>query len=512
MIPPEGGLVSDARARTPKVMTDRADVRGIPLSPVDGFVLSRIDGASDEHEIIAVTGLPPEQVQASLAKLESLGVIMFNGAHAPAAAIAPRPLHSAISLGLPPPPDDLTALAEDVDLDVEMRHQILRMHAALERSDHYALLGVDTTADKKTLRRAYFELAAKFHPDRYFRKKLGSFKPRMETIFGRLTRAHDTVSNKESRAEYDAYLEERSRARGIEDLLADALDEVKRAEESVEREVRAQTPLAAPSSSSAPPPRSVRPPDLGAPRLASPAPYASPFPLSPIDVAARRDALARRLLGARGPASSSAPPPRISVVPAPTPTVAEAMDALRRRYEERLTRAKAAQARRYVANGEAALVQGDPVSAANAFRVALSLSPTDPSLERVLGEAQGKADAVLSETYARQAGYEEKTGQWAGAARSWTRVCKARPNDADAHEHASNAIVKAGGDLHEAGKLAERACAMEPKTARYRMALANVYFAAGLTLNARRELEAATQLAPHDDTIETMLRKLGSKA
>ena len=43
------------------------------------------------------------------------------------------------------------------------------------------------------------------------------------------------------------------------------------------------------------------------------------------------------------------------------------------------------------------------------------------------------------------------------------------------------------------------------------MALATVYLAAGLALNARRELDAAAQLAPHDDTIVAMMRRAGSK-
>jgi len=502
--------VSDARIRTPKLSTESPDVRGVPLSPVDGFVLSRIDGASDEHEIVATTGLSPDQVQASLAKLEALGVITLGAA---ASAIAPSSGPSGTTPAFPKrslAPEDQGALSEDVDLDLEMRRRVLEMHDALDRLDHYALLGVGGTADKKALRRAYFELAATFHPDRYFRKKLGSFKPRMETIFGRLTLAHDTLSNKEGRAEYDAYLQEQRRARGIEELLAEALVEVKRAEESVEREVRAQTPMAAPSSSSVPPPRSVPPPESASPRIPSPpAPPASPLPS--VDISARRDALARRLLGARGATSSSSPPPRISVTPPASPTVAEAMEALRRRYEERVLRAKAVQARRYIANGQVALASGDAISAANAFRVAVTLSPGDAALEQMAGQAQAKADAVLSETYAKQAAYEEKTGQWAGAARSWTRVCRARSGDAQAHEHAANAIVKAGGDLHEAGRLAERACVLEPKAARYRVALANVYLAAGLTLNARRELETAAQLSPHDDTIESMMKRIGSK-
>ncbi len=161
-----------------------------------------------------------------------------------------------------------------------------------------------------------------------------------------------------------------------------------------------------------------------------------------------------------------------------------------------------------MANGEDALGKGDAIAAVNAFRVALSLSPGDPELEHLAREAQGRADDLLSETYVRQALYEDKNGQWEGAARSWTRASKMRPTDANTHERAANALLKASGDLHEASRHAQRACKLEPTNARYRVTLANVFLAAGLALNARRELEAATQLAPHDDMIESMLSRL----
>jgi curved DNA-binding protein CbpA len=138
-------------------------------------------------------------------------------------------------------PAEQVALTEDVDLDAATRRQILETHRSLDSVDHYELLGLDSAADKRTLRRAYFELAARFHPDRFFRKRLGSFKHRMEGIFGRLTLAHETLANAERRAEYDAYLEEQRRSRGIERLLAEAITEAQRASESIEREVRAQT-------------------------------------------------------------------------------------------------------------------------------------------------------------------------------------------------------------------------------------------------------------------------------
>ena len=183
----------DARVRTPKPVADRRDVRSAPLSPADGFVLSRVDGIASEKDIVATTGLPDEQVQASLAKLESLALITFDGARPPAPASsdgAPSaepdgsspPLRAAAPRPPDPPltPEEEVILAEEVDLDVDIRRRVLVMHRGLDRLDHYALLGVERTADRKAIKRAYFDLAAKFHPDKYFRKSLGSFKMRME--------------------------------------------------------------------------------------------------------------------------------------------------------------------------------------------------------------------------------------------------------------------------------------------------------------------------------------------
>jgi len=501
----------DARARTPKPAADSRAARSAPLSAADGFVLSRVDGVATERDIVAGCGLPDEQVLASLAKLESLALITFDSPPGTPRAMAPSvdaeasthpratPRVSAPATEPSLTPEEQAALAEDVDLDLEIRRRVLLMHRGLTGLDHYALLGVERTADRKALKRAYFDLAAKFHPDKYFRKRLGSFKPQMEAIFGRITLAHDTLTRKEGRTEYDAYLDEQRRARSIEDLLTDAMAEVARAAEAVEREAAVQEAQAA--AASAPSQTAASGPSTS---LSS--------ALRSVDPAIRREALARRLLGGRSVSASSAPPTGRTSPLTSVPSAAEGMASLRRRYEERKALAQASQARKYVKNAEAALAAGDPVAATNAFRVAMTLTPGDAEIVRRAQEAQGSADAILADTYARQAGYEEKNGQWADAARSWARVCKGRPEDAVAHERAAAALVQSGGDLHEASRLATRACYLNPASAAFRVTLASVYLAAGLTRNARRELETAAQLAPHDGTIKAMLERVGKSA
>lgn len=511
--------MTNARQRTPRAVAGPANVRNARLTPTDGFVLSRVDGLLSEAELVTSSGLPAAELDASLSKLESLGLITFEAPTAqPSPKVSPsgtpesaRSPHSqrgsiAPATGVPTPAPrtgpigveaalddaDALALAEDVDLDIELRRQLLTLHRSLNQRDHYALLGIERTADKKGVKRAYYELAAKFHPDKHFRKRLGSFKARLEVIFARLTLAHDTLAAKDRRAEYDAYVDEQRRLRGIEQSLADAANEVLRAEESVQR--AAQTD------------------EVSAKAQETPANGAVGSPANPVvETAARRDAFARRLLGLRAGKGDTLPPARVTSIPPPASqlTASEAMGALRQRYEDRVARGRQLEARKYAAMAEQSLLADQIVTAANSYRIAVGLAPGDLELERKARETQAKANVLLGDTYARQAQYEEKSAQWPEAARSWVRACKVRPADALTHDRAACALLRSGGDLHEAARLATRACELEPADPSHRVTLSNVFLAAGLVQNARRELLTASRLAPHDGTIEAMVKRLG---
>ncbi len=227
------------------------------------------------------------------------------------------------------------ALLEEPDVDIEMsqRKLILEAFARLDGANYYELLGVAREADRKTIKRAYFEAAGHYHPDRFFRKRLGSFKHKMEAVFGRITQAHDTLTSKEGRAEYDTYLADQEQTRGLEASVSSAASEAQRVREDILRE-----------AGSAPP----------AERPLGPRPSAPDLPPSPvISEQARRDALARRLLGGR---TSVPPQQRPSVPPqgssggsasGPHASTADAMAAIKRRYEERLNQSRIFQVNKY---------------------------------------------------------------------------------------------------------------------------------------------------------------------
>jgi curved DNA-binding protein CbpA len=96
-------------------------------------------------------------------------------------------------------PADLT---EDVDLDLERRREILYLAASVDGWTHWQVLGIPWNASSAAARDAYRERVKVFHPDRYPGKRLGSFRPRLERIFRRLTEARDVLSDEASRAAY----------------------------------------------------------------------------------------------------------------------------------------------------------------------------------------------------------------------------------------------------------------------------------------------------------------------
>jgi hypothetical protein len=232
------------------------ETRALPIGPEEAYVLSRIDGLTSEADIVSSTGLAPERVRAALGTLEKLGAVCFDGAPVRLSARpAPRPSNPALRLQaaieFEPERSALThpaaalydpnELDEQVDLDLPKKRKILDLFYRLESLSHYELLGLPPGADRKAVKAAYYEVVGVFHPDRYFGKSLGSFKPKLEKVFARLTLAHDVLSRAQAREEYDAYLETQRRNEHLERMLGDdALQEAElaRARRLIEEEAR----------------------------------------------------------------------------------------------------------------------------------------------------------------------------------------------------------------------------------------------------------------------------------
>ena len=90
----------------------------------------------------------------------------------------------------------------------------------LRRADsHYEVLGVESTAAPSEMKSAYYDLARRYHPDR-FRKSEPALLTRMESAFARITQAYDTLRDDDLRANYNAKLQARRKAQQIADATS----------------------------------------------------------------------------------------------------------------------------------------------------------------------------------------------------------------------------------------------------------------------------------------------------
>jgi curved DNA-binding protein CbpA len=93
-------------------------------------------------------------------------------------------------------------LAEAVDLPIDLKKEILYLHARIGELDHWQLLGVPWNSRAEAVRAAYLGKVKVFHPDRYGGKRLGSYLGKIEKIFRALTVACDVLSDESRRAAY----------------------------------------------------------------------------------------------------------------------------------------------------------------------------------------------------------------------------------------------------------------------------------------------------------------------
>jgi curved DNA-binding protein CbpA len=534
--------------------SDAADLRALPLSPEEAFVLSLVDGVVDADAIATASGLDAARVGSHLARLVELGVIRTasprpiasvsrrppaphsstresrpGGATARASGGAATTARPSVSAPQPPRPPASTSsgtpeaiaiaraatpsndprsgeIDAGLSISVELQARILDLSAKLPDLDHFEVLGVEFDADRATVKRAYFSMIGAFHPDTYFGKDLGSFTKRMERIFQRLTEAHDVLTNPKAREEYQSYLRAVGRTRAIEELAQKPPPSMEELEALL---IQAERAAAKKSSDPASPP--PPPPPPARPAKAPPAMPRTPSLRPPVemidDPIARRQALARKF-GKTVPGASA------TVTVADEESVGDqaarrsaAVKDLHQRYKHRQHSIKEQRVARFARAAEESLAAGNSVSALNALKIARTLSGGDIGTVQRLEELEKKLGSSMVDSYLERARYEESNGHYEKAGRSYTLAARGRPN-ADVFRSAAECYLKAGVELRLAGELAREAVQIVPNRADLRLSLAKIYEAAGMQQSAQKELERALELTPDSDRIKQWLKRI----
>ena len=87
--------------------------------------------------------------------------------------------------------------------EIAVRDEISQKHASLSESNLYDLLGITITANDDEIKKAYYAMAKKYHPDRHHSTHLRDVHGLLEELFSKITHAYQTLSSTGDRHRYD---------------------------------------------------------------------------------------------------------------------------------------------------------------------------------------------------------------------------------------------------------------------------------------------------------------------
>jgi curved DNA-binding protein CbpA len=203
------------------------------LSSMEGFVLARATGMMQLNELAHAAGLPPADFLRSVYALTLGG--FFHGSLWPAAldpsqiakakvltaqtkqtggpspaavgrpviGTRPTPTGSPRTSERPLPKPDAPS-ASPADDRQAAESYLLRVENA---QDYYDVLGIGRASDDDEIKRAYYEIAKRFHPDRFHQDQGSKFHLKLQSSFARVSQAYDNLRDPKLRAAHDRKFE-----------------------------------------------------------------------------------------------------------------------------------------------------------------------------------------------------------------------------------------------------------------------------------------------------------------
>ena len=180
----------------------------IELSPQDTKILSLIDGRKTIKEVIDSSWMGSFEALKILYVLWSIGMIEQTATQMEAGQTSSTEVKS-----------EEAALDEILrPISVEEETQIAAvnsLYAKLGNLSMHELLDADAGSDMETIKKNYYRLTKKYHPDKHFTFADPDTKTKLTTIFNTLTKAYNTLKDDQLKTEDDRSLSAPKEMTGI---------------------------------------------------------------------------------------------------------------------------------------------------------------------------------------------------------------------------------------------------------------------------------------------------------
>ena len=224
---------------------------------------------------------------------------------------------------------------------------------------------------------------------------------------------------------------------------------------------------------------------------AAPAPPAPPEPAKPAHEARFT------------PRSSMPPPPPPPPPETPKPRAPSAVDKIKQQLSGQFSRAKS-----YYDAGKADFDAGNFAKAESALYLAVQFDPKNASFQDLLQRAVACAAEVRVKGWIVEAERLEQYGKQKEALALYKKAAEAEAPEGRVYFRLATLVKECDDDARAALQMFRKAVQKEPKQVKYRLALAEQYFALGLRQNALREAQAVLELDPKNEVARALAKKL----
>ena len=154
----------------------------IQLSASEERILASCQGNTTLQDVLKRHLLSRKEAEPLLATLLSTGILVARTEPATA------------------PDESCCDEAEDLRT---RRETFLKDYAWMMEQDYFTLLGVSESDPRDQVRKSYYSLVKKYHPDRFFEQDvLLDLRDKVNALFQRISDAHETLSDETSKARY----------------------------------------------------------------------------------------------------------------------------------------------------------------------------------------------------------------------------------------------------------------------------------------------------------------------
>lgn len=184
------------------------------LLPAEGFLLSRLDQPTSLKDLLAVSGVNENEAFVYIYALALGGLVRRE--HWKYAFRGQVPTKPSVSCETPERLASVAPITAVPDKPDELADAQVFLEQLSKAQTHYDVLDVSRESPPAQMKIRYYELARRYHPDR-FRRAEATLVKRLESAFARITQAYDTLKDDNLRANYDAKLKARQQAQQLAD-------------------------------------------------------------------------------------------------------------------------------------------------------------------------------------------------------------------------------------------------------------------------------------------------------